>query len=102
MVGQESTSHHLRRNGRRESSCFPIRPVLRRPAEVCQLWRRCFRFWVDRQTDDERSASPGLALNFNVSTVLLNNLMDDDQTESRTLMLITLVFGGEKGIKDVF
>jgi hypothetical protein len=43
-----------------------------------------------------------LALNFNVSAVLLNNLMDDHQTESRTLMLITLVFGGEKGIKDVF
>ena len=43
-----------------------------------------------------------LTLHIDVSAVLLNNLMDDDQPESRTLMLRTLVFSRVKWIEDMF
>ena len=58
--------------------------------------------WVDGKTDDERGSSPRLAFNFDVSVVLLNNLVNDYQTQTRALMLLTLVFGRVEGIKDVF
>ena len=57
---------------------------------------------VDWQIDDECGSSPDLTLDFDMSAVLLNNLVNDDQTEPRPLMLLTLVFGRVKRIKDVF